>query len=247
MLSLRICRVLRSLGVSTLALVACNDNQQTNPPDPSGSVINAASVGNTATASPTVDRRTLAREPGRVRGTYEQRATKRFSELDLDKDGKVTKAEVEAVHEARFAGIDSNGDGVLDSAELTAFHDAKRAEHAQERFDRFDEDGDGKLSVSEAPRFLLERFEVVDADGDGVVTAKEMAAAEAQRSTRPKGGQGPHVLAMDLNEDGKITAADFKIQQAAWFAQADSNGDGVLTPEEVRVGRSGQGGAGRRW
>jgi len=65
---------------------------------------------------------------------------------------------------------------VLDSAELTAFHDAKRAEHAQERFDRFDEDGDGKLSVSEAPRFLLERFEVVDADGDGVVTAKEMAA-----------------------------------------------------------------------
>ena len=40
--------------------------------------------------------------------------------MDADKDGKVTKAEFMAAHEAMFAKKDKNGDGVLDAAEIKA-------------------------------------------------------------------------------------------------------------------------------
>ena len=44
-----------------------------------------------------------------------------MQQLDADKDGKVSKAEFLAPHEAQFAHIDKNQDGSIDKAEIEAF------------------------------------------------------------------------------------------------------------------------------
>ena len=53
-----------------------------------------------------------------------------MQQLDADKDGKVSKAEFLAPHEAQFAHIDKNQDGSIDKAEIEAFAEAMR-QHMQ--------------------------------------------------------------------------------------------------------------------
>ena len=70
---------------------------------------------------------------------------------------------------------------------------------------RFDEDGDGKLSPDERKRMqeerAKERLRRVDTDGDGKVSpAERKAAADANRAKRLKEA--------DADGDGKISAAE---------------------------------------
>ena len=106
----------------------------------------------------------------------------RFQQMDADKDGKITAAEIESFHAARFAAADANGNGKLSLEEM----DAARAEQRQERFGRMiaklDKDGDGQLSAEEMP-MRGERMMKLDTDGDGAVSLDEMKAA--------KGHHGP--------------------------------------------------------
>lgn len=106
----------------------------------------------------------------------------RFQQMDADKDGKITAAEIESFHAARFAAADANGDGKLSLDEMNA----ARAEQRQERFGRMiaklDKDGDGQLSAEEMP-MRGERMMKLDTDGDGAVSLEEMKAA--------KGHHGP--------------------------------------------------------
>src|SRR5262249_51370755 len=97
-------------------------------------------------------------------------ALKRFDKLDLNKDGVVTKEEIQqaraerrAAHQqkfqARFKAADTNGDGGLSKAETTAAF----------------------------PR-LARHFDTLDANKDGVVTLDELQAA--RQHWRPRAGRG---------------------------------------------------------
>ena len=107
---------------------------------------------------------------------------KRFQEMDADKDGKVTAAEMEAFRAARFAAADANGDGKLSLEEMSS----ARAQKHKERFGRMiaklDRDGDGQLSAEEMP-MRGDRMMKLDTDGDGAISLEEMKAA--------KGHHGP--------------------------------------------------------
>jgi Ca2+-binding EF-hand superfamily protein len=46
-----------------------------------------------------------------------------FMQFDVDKDGKVSKAEFLKPTESQFDHMDANGDGALDQAEVKAFND----------------------------------------------------------------------------------------------------------------------------
>lgn len=48
-------------------------------------------------------------------------------------------------------------------------------------------------------------------------------------------GHGPSFETLDLNGDGSITADEIAGQQAARFAAADTDGDGVLSVEELQT------------
>ena len=55
---------------------------------------------------------------------------------------------------------------------------------AERRFQTFDENKDGKVTLEEYQAVLKKEFDRLDSDGDGVLTAREMAAGGS-------GGTGP--------------------------------------------------------
>ena len=126
--------------------------------------------------------------------------------------------------------LDTNNDGVIDRAEAAA-HPRLAAQ-----FDTLDANKDGKLDRSERPRAHHRHgrggerghpFAALDADKDGRISQAEAAKDPkfAERFAR-----------MDSNKDGFIDTADRELagkqRRDAWFASADTNGDGSLSRAE---------------
>jgi Ca2+-binding EF-hand superfamily protein len=119
-----------------------------------------------------------------------------FDEIDADKDGKITAAELEAHRAARFAAADANKDGSLSAEELVAMHEAARAERQLARstdmIARFDANGDGLLSADEMPQPGEGKgmFDRIDTDKDGAISKAEADAAKEQMREGRGHGKG---------------------------------------------------------
>lgn len=153
----------------------------------------------------------------RMKARAEKRAAnfspdRMFERLDADKDGRLTKAEVEAAHGARVARSGK----------------AAKAAHA------------GKPSRSER------LFDRADANRDGLITRAELTAMPrpdpaklAGRGAKMghMGMMGRMLSTADLDKDGRISAAEAQQAAVQRFDRADSNRDGMLTPEERKAAR----------
>ena len=117
-----------------------------------------------------------------------------FATLDTDKDGKITKAELDARRQAAVAETDANKDGKLSVDELTAQEVRLMTEgakaHAARMIADFDADGDGLLSAAElAARPMPARlFARIDTDGDGAISQAEADTARDRMAERMSGG-----------------------------------------------------------
>lgn len=117
-------------------------------------------------------------------------ALMQFDEIDADKDGKITQAELDAYRAARVTALDADGDGKISADELKAAQMAQMEERAAtmaaRMIERMDSDGDGLLSAAElampAPPARL--FDRLDTDGDGAVSRAEAEAAQARMGER---------------------------------------------------------------
>ncbi len=73
--------------------------------------------------------------------------------FDLNKDGKITKSEIEQAMkqetDAHFAAMDAKHDGAVTADELYQAHVAHMREHTDEMFKQLDKNGDGKLTSEE--------------------------------------------------------------------------------------------------
>ena len=135
---------------------------------------------------------------------------------------------------------------------------APKGEEGGRSFGRFfegaDSDGDGKVSAEEFA--ALERLSKIPADkrdeifrrfdknGDGSIQREEM-----RPSQRPDGGGRPfpRLHELDSDKDGKVSFEEFaggpfgrrmpqeRLKQ--FFARLDNNGDGSLSPEDMRDDR----------
>ena len=69
------------------------------------------------------------------------------------------------------------------------------------------------------------------------------APAMAEDGPAKEGGRPPHPPRMfemaDTNKDGKVSKAEFDARQAKFFSEIDKNGDGAITPEEMKAHREG--------
>lgn len=116
--------------------------------------------------------------------------------LDTDKDGKISKAELEAHHAARLAEVDANNDGKLSAEELASMQIKAMTERANQMaarmVERLDTDGDGLLSAAElvTPPMPDRMFDRIDANGDGFIDQAEIDAARAWMQERMGDGQG---------------------------------------------------------
>jgi Ca2+-binding EF-hand superfamily protein len=141
------------------------------------------------------------------RAVHEQHEKAIFDQADTDKNGKLSRAELEvapapapmlALH---FAEIDADGDGDLTHGEIATAIErhhgsdpAGHAQHGKEMFDRADTDKNGKLSRAEVEaigghgEMLAAQFDEIDADGDGALTHDEIVATMQRRH----GGEAAH-------------------------------------------------------
>jgi Ca2+-binding EF-hand superfamily protein len=125
----------------------------------------------------------------------------------------------------------------------------------------FDKDSDGKLTRAEVPDRLQGLFDRADADKDNTLTADELKKSatsmanpsargpgegregEGRRGRGPGGGpsgRDPLVTMLDADRDGTISAGEVSAAPSA-LRSLDTDGDGQLTPEEVRPSGRGRG------
>ena len=158
--------------------------------------------------------------------------------LDADKDGSVTKAELDAYRAARTAEIDATGDGFLSPEELAAMQirafTARAEDMAAKMVAMMDTDNDGKLSAAEmaarpGPEMI---FDKIDADANGAVTQAEVDAAKASMIVRAgdRGGKhgggkhgGGHRGGGDGGDDDRNGEGD---GWGNWFGWGDAAADG---------------------
>jgi Ca2+-binding EF-hand superfamily protein len=113
-----------------------------------------------------------------------------FDLIDTDKDGKLSKSEIEAHRAAGFAEADTNKDGKLSVEELTALHAKRAGKGAERMLEHLDDDEDGMLSKAEmsSTKRGERMFSRIDSDEDGLLSKAELEKARAYMKKRGKHG-----------------------------------------------------------
>ena len=102
-----------------------------------------------------------------------------LGEMDTDGNRAISAAEAQSYFANRATDIDANRDGAITPAEVKAFREAERARRAAERFAEMDANKDGRVSVDEFATARVEQMMSRDADGDG-----ELEPGEGRRHGR---------------------------------------------------------------
>lgn len=166
----------------------------------------ALAVGGTANAQAPAQN-----APDRIvtRAEAQTRATEMFARLDVNKDGKLDKADRELRHqqirEKMFARLDTNGDGSISKAEFMADRGPERRGHG--------------------------------ADHDGPPPPGKDGPAKF--GGKGRGHFGGHGFGPGgrFDDDRVVTQAEFVAEALKRFDAQDANHDGKVTPEERTAAR----------
>jgi Ca2+-binding EF-hand superfamily protein len=181
-----------------------------------------------------------------ARADVQAHVAKMFARLDTNRDGFITKAEVDAMQAERtqkieqraqrfdptkiFDRLDLNHDGQVTQAEAEAARNARTQAKP------------GQPAQAHAAAFggLFKR---ADANKDGVITRAEFDAAASQMHARMeraglhRGLAGRMFELADANKDGRLSLAEVQQMALQHFDRADLNHDGTLTPQERKQSR----------
>jgi hypothetical protein len=131
-----------------------------------------------------------------------------YADMDADKDGKVTAAEIDArlvksaeakiaeikkERDAAFAKVDTNGDGNISRAEFDekAKLPTVKQPDAKPFLARFDADKDGSMTLEEFRAPTLANFTKLDANKDGTISPAEANAPEKTAAVPAKPAKKP--------------------------------------------------------
>lgn len=136
-----------------------------------------------------------------------------MSMMDQDGDGKVTAAEHAKGAKAMFSKLDKDSDGNITAQEMNAVETMREEkEHA---------------TVMKEGTAVQER-QAYDKAYDSSGTGKSMPAGKSSAQK---------MAAMDANNDGKVTEAEFLAKHNKSFSKMDSDGNGTLTAQEWSDGQ----------
>ena len=161
-----------------------------------------------------------------------------------------TRDEMVAKVREHFAQLDVNKDGFLTKEEANAgrklFRERIRERLGDRRdpgqaFDRLDSNKDGSISRDEFTKHREERIERRVERREKAQDGSPKDGKEVRKFVmrRHGGGFGGRMIVMaDSNSDGQITMAEAETMALQHFDQMDSNKDGQVTPEERRANRN---------
>lgn len=104
-----------------------------------------------------------------------------LAKYDLNGDARITEQEVSDKKKRLFTRMDTDNDGGIDFDEYEQMDIAKRQALLWSRFNKLDDDRDGRVSATEYGSFLG-MFRSIDSDGDGTLTAIEMGGQQMART-----------------------------------------------------------------
>jgi len=105
---------------------------------------------------------------------------------DLNKDGKVTRAELDKAVSVEFAGA-GKGQSITPD-QFYGIVVARYRDTASKMFERMDQDHDGKLTLAEFSAREEKLFSRLDKNGDGIITRDELSSS--RRGHGMNHGQG---------------------------------------------------------
>ncbi len=152
-------------------------------------------------------------------------------------------AEVEAKTTSRFAAIDTDQSGSVDLAEFEAAPSPMRGERGPGGMGKHARKRAHAAGMTEGPRrdrwealraaVEAEMFALLDADGDGAVTEAEFAAGKT-RENRHLARKRAMFKQLDADNDNLLTLEEFP-NPAARLREADTDGDGLVSKDEMRA------------
>jgi hypothetical protein len=104
------------------------------------------------------------------------RTEKSFNQLDGDKDGKLSLADIAPRSEKRLFRIDQNADGAITKQEIEVWLQKGLERRRDSMLADYDADQDGAISRNELGAFVAAEFGKADKDGDGAVSLDESRA-----------------------------------------------------------------------
>ena len=117
-------------------------------------------------------------------------------------------------------------------------------------FQRFDSDGDGRVTQAEVQAFRAARAAALDADGDGFITADELVAQHVRDASEMAQARVARMMERrDTDGDGRLSAAELAAgpvmgggrggdgpDMARMFDRLDADNDGAVTLAETQAG-----------
>lgn len=112
--------------------------------------------------------------------------------FDVDKDGKITRAEFDDVRTSVFGGADGDGNGAITLSEFATIWQDLNSDRIVGGFQRMDSDGDLKITQEEYAERSSDFVKMHDRNGDGVVTKADRGGGKhkgkrGDRSMHKKG------------------------------------------------------------
>ena len=123
--------------------------------------------------------------------------------------------------------------GSIGPGEHTPNTDGERLAPRERFANRFDQDGDGVVSVAEVQAATLNKFGQLDSDGDGNVSNAELEAVNSITATDQTNNL---FIAEDNNADGLISTTEaYQLVNRLVAQGADSDGDGQISSSELTL------------
>lgn len=171
-----------------------------------------------------------------------------LEKADTNQDGLIQLSEFTTMADQKFSKMDADGNGLVTKEERQAAKQQKREDRALKQFAKADADGNGSISETEFMAARAARADHMkqkrDVNGDGQVDQEDRDARKAKfkkmhkkmkdMKGHKKDQHASKRAKVDTNGDGAVDLAEHQVATLARFERMDKNADGVLSADEQR-------------